>query len=128
MRNILLAAIFAMSSMVAEPARASEVATNATNATNAPVLNCDALNKGTMICVRNYTGKTITKITCTGFWGITPMSIPQGIIKANGTTIIDFGADKCAKQITVTTRDGQTYPFVGFDTTSNTVLIVDSVD
>ena len=95
----------------------------------APV-NCDALNKGTMICVRNGTPRPIIKITCvgTGSWGNqqTDLSIAHGVIASGETTIVDFMADRCAKHIVVYTRDGRQFPFDGFDTKNNTTLLVDN--
>ncbi|MGI4793752.1 MAG: hypothetical protein ACRYG8_06625 [Janthinobacterium lividum] len=88
-------------------------------------INCDALNEGTLICVRNATPETITKIECSGFWGTSPLSIARGTIKSGETTIVNFTAGKCNKLLTVFTRDGHQYPFAGFDTTHNTVLLVD---
>ena len=87
-------------------------------------LNCDALNKTTLICVRNTTHNSIVKISCSGFWGETAMSIPTGLIRSGETTIVDFQAGKCTKQITIYTREGKQYPVFGFDTTSNTTLLV----
>lgn len=90
------------------------------------VVTCDALNQGTLICVRNATPDTIAKITCSGFWGSSDLSIPHGVIRPGETTIVDFAKGKCNKHIVVFTRDGHQYPFDGFDTTNNTTLLVDA--
>lgn len=88
-------------------------------------INCDALNQSTFICVRNATPEAISKITCSGFWGTTDLSIPHGTIRSGETTIVDFNKGKCNNHIVVRTRDGRQYPFDGFDTTQNTQLLVD---
>ena len=87
--------------------------------------NCSALNKSTLICVEDATKSSITKITCVGGWGTLDLSIANGIIKPGQTTIVDFPSGKCTKHIEVSTKDGKKYSFDGFDTTANTVLIVD---
>ena len=89
-------------------------------------VNCDALNKYTLVCVRNATPDAIVKIACSGFWGSSDLSLPNGIIRAGETTIVDFDKSKCAKHIVVFTRGGHQYPYDGFDTTSNTTLLVEA--
>ena len=89
-------------------------------------INCDALNKGTLICVRNGTQETISKITCSGMFGASPMSIPRGIIHAGETAIVDFEAGKCSSHIAVLMRGGRIFNFDGFDTKNNTVLLVEN--
>ena len=90
--------------------------------------NCDVLNTGTFVCVHDDTKSSITKITCTGGWGSTDLNISHGAIKPGGTTVVDFGSCRCNKHITVFTKDGHQYQFDGFDTTSNTSLIVSDGD
>ena len=123
MRIILLAAL-ALSPVaaLAQPRPATALAPPAP--AMSPVV-CDALNQSTMICVRNATAEAITKITCSGFWGSTDLSIPHGTILSGETTIVDFAKSKCNSHIMVRTRDGRQYPFDGFDTTNNTSLLVD---
>jgi len=120
MRSVILSAAALLALSVASALAQSQPAVPL-----APV-NCDALNTGTFICVRNGTTRPITKITCSGFWGTSDMSIAHGIIQSGETTIVDFTAGKCAKHIVVFTRDGHQYPFDGFDTKNNTSLLVDN--
>lgn len=88
-------------------------------------INCDALNQGTLICVRNALPVSISKITCSGFWGSNDLSIPNGTIRSGETTIVDFYKGRCNTHIVVTGRDGHQYAFDGFDTIHNTTLLVD---
>lgn len=126
MRNFLIAAL------VFAPSLALAQNSPATTFRPAPVvmspLNCDAMNKTTLLCVRNTTAHTINRISCTGFWGASDLSIAQGIIPPYSTTVVDFLAGKCTKQIDIRTRDGKNFQFLGFDTTSNTTLVIDSND
>jgi hypothetical protein len=119
MRNTILSAVFLLAVPVAALAQAPPPVPLAP-------INCDALNTGTFICIRNGTSRPIVKITCSGFWGASDMSIPHGIIQSGETTIVDFTAGKCSKHIVVFTRDGHQYPFDGFDTKNNTSLLVDN--
>lgn len=123
---IVIAAFVGFSAPSLVPAASAQV----NPASNRPVpsmsaVNCDALNQGTLICVRNATPDTIVKITCSGFWGSSDLSIPRGVIHSGETTIVDFAKSKCNKHIVVFTRDGHQLPFDGFDTTENTTLEVD---
>ena len=123
MRNLLLAAI----TLAPIPAWADYNSPSVSNHTVPPMsaVTCDALNQGTLVCVRNATPESINKITCSGFWGATDLSIPHGVIRPGETTIVDFFKGKCNKHIIVYTRDGRQYPFDGFDTTNNTTLMID---
>lgn len=125
MRKLLLATILILPT-IAQPAHAQPAPLPGHMAMSP--LNCDALNKTTLLCVRNTTTHTINRIACTGFWGTSDLSLAQGIIPPGATTVVDFIAGKCTKQIDITTRDGKRFQFLGFDTTSNTTLVVDSND
>lgn len=126
---MLKSTLLALALLAAPLAASAQTPPPGPSVTMSPV-NCDALNKGTMICVRNATTRPIVKITCTGngYWGNTPtdLSIAHGVIASGETTIVDFPADRCTKHILVYTRDGRQFPYDGFDTKNNTTLIVDN--
>jgi hypothetical protein len=78
-------------------------------------VNCDALNQVSFVCVRAASGQAITKITCSGFWGTSALSIPEGVIDPGETTVVNFDRSKCKAHIVVFLRDGHQRAFDGFD-------------
>lgn len=121
MRKFLLATVLLLPLIVS-----TRSATAAPAAQLEQIVNCDALNTGTLICVLNESPETISKITCSGFWGTTDLNIPRGVIRPSEVTIVDFNKGKCNTHIDVLLRSGRHIKFDGFDTTNNTRLIVEA--
>ena len=85
------------------------------------LVDCSVLSGTPYVCVRNSRPNSVTGISCTGFWGESPVSLPGGNIPSNGMTIVKMPS-KCQNKIQVKTRDGHVFTIEGFDVNANTVL------
>jgi len=89
-------------------------------------LNCDALNKGSLVCVVNKTHSAIREIMCDGLFGKKPIAVPGGRIPPGGIGVVDFNNGNCNTAIYIKTGDGQEHKIGGQNIKSLTTLNIET--